>query len=92
MEVLEPQGEDSYFAWNYFDTILQSKEGYSAYVFEDLAADYLAQNPGLREALEEEKAKNPDFADNGAAQLRWVYEHSPWKEKEYMRYPIFRIN
>ncbi|AWW30977.1 hypothetical protein DN752_13040 [Echinicola strongylocentroti] len=92
MEVLEPQGEDSYFAWNYFDTILQSKEGYSAYVFEDLAAEYLSQNPGLKEELEKKKAADPDFAKDGSAQLRWVYEHSPWKEKEHMRYPIFRVD
>ncbi|HEX7845421.1 MAG TPA: M14 family zinc carboxypeptidase, partial [Chitinophagaceae bacterium] len=27
IETLEPQGEDSYFAWNYFDAILGQKEG-----------------------------------------------------------------
>ncbi|MBD8491094.1 hypothetical protein IFO69_20235 [Echinicola sp. CAU 1574] len=91
MEVLEPQAEDSYFAWNYFDTIIQAKEGYSAYVFEDLAADYLFQNPALKKELERKKAEDPDFADNGSAQLMWVYEHSPWKERAHMRYPIYRI-
>ncbi|GAB3650512.1 M14 family metallopeptidase [Echinicola sediminis] len=91
MEVLEPQAEDSFFAWNYFDTILQSKEGYSAYVFEDLAADYLAQNPALKRELEKKKAEDEEFAKNGSAQLMWVYQHSPWKEKEHMCYPIFRV-
>jgi hypothetical protein len=91
LEVLEPQGEDSFFAWNFFDTILQAKEGYSAYVFEDLAATFLSEHPEL--ALELEKAKEEDeaFAKNGPAQLRWVYERSPWKEKEHNRYPIFRL-
>ena len=41
IETLEPQAEDSYFAWNYFDAILGQKEGYSAYAFEDIAADYV---------------------------------------------------
>jgi hypothetical protein len=91
MEVLEPQGEDSFFAWNFFDTILQAKEGFSAYVFEDLAAEYLNQNPELRKQLEEEKAKNEELAKNAGAQLRWVHERSPWKEKEHNRYPVFRI-
>jgi len=91
MEVLEPQGEDSFFAWNFFDTILQAKEGFSAYVFEDLAADYLNQNPELRKQLEEEKAKNEELAKSASAQLRWVHEHSPWKEKEHNRYPVFRV-
>ena len=39
VEVLEPQGDDSYFAWNYFDGILSRKEGYSPYVFEETAND-----------------------------------------------------
>jgi hypothetical protein len=38
VEMLEPMGDDSYFSWNFFDAILQQKEGYSAYRWEDLAA------------------------------------------------------
>lgn len=91
MEVLEPKGEDSFFAWNFFDTILQAKEGYSTYVFEDLAAAFLSQNPEVRQELEKAKASDPELAKSGPAQLRWVYEKSPWKEKEHNRYPVFRI-
>ena len=91
IEVLEPQGEDSFFAWNFFDTILQSKEGYSAYVFEDLAAAYLAENPQLKTALETAKSENEELAKSGSAQLKWVYENSPWKEKEHNRYPVYRV-
>ena len=46
IETLEPQAEDSYFAWNFFDGILGQKEGYSAYAFEDIAADYLKNKSG----------------------------------------------
>jgi hypothetical protein len=91
IEVLEPESEDSFFAWNFFDTILQAKEGYSAYVFEDLAAEYLENHPALIEELQKAKAKDSELAGSGAAQLRWVYERSPWKEKEHNRYPVFRI-
>lgn len=91
VEVLEPQGEDGFFVWNFFDTILQRKEGYSAYVFEDLAAEYLRENPKLLKELEEARKKDKDFANDSAAQLRWVYERSPWKEKEHNRYPVFRL-
>ncbi|SNS44214.1 hypothetical protein SAMN06295967_109160 [Belliella buryatensis] len=91
MEVLEPEGEDSFFAWNFFDTILQSKEGYSAYVFEDLAAEFLSKNPQLKSELEAAKAADETLANSGPAQLRWVYERSPWKEKEHNRYPVYRV-
>lgn len=91
MEVLEPESEDSFFNWNFFDTILQSKEGYSAYVFEDLASEFLKQNPDLKNKLEAAKSENEELAKSGPAQLRWVYEHSPWKEKEHNRYPVYRV-
>jgi hypothetical protein len=91
MEVLEPESEDSFFNWNFFETILQSKEGYSAYVFEDLAAEFLNQNPDLRNKLEAAKSENEELAKSGSAQLRWVYEHSPWKEKAHYRYPVYRV-
>ena len=43
LETLEPEAIDSFFNWNFFDTILQQKEGYSEYVFEDLAAELLKE-------------------------------------------------
>lgn len=91
VETLEPQAEDSYFAWNYFDAILGQKEGYSAYVFEDKAAAYLQDNPEVRRMLEERKTSDSAFAKNGRAQLNFVYEHSPWREPDYLRYPVYRV-
>jgi hypothetical protein len=41
IEVLEPQGEDSYFTWNFFDAILGQKESFSDYVFEETATTFL---------------------------------------------------
>jgi hypothetical protein len=91
VETLEPQGVDSFFAWNFFDSVLGKKEGYSDYVFEDTAAEYLKNNPGMRKKLDEEKAKNPQLAGSGRAQLNWVYENSPYAEKTYNRYPVGRV-
>ncbi len=89
-EVLEPEGKDGFFAWNFFDAILQEKEGYSAYVFEDRAAAWLDSHPALRDSLEKAKAADPGLASSGPAQLSWVYHHSPWFEPEYLRYPVYR--
>jgi hypothetical protein len=77
IETLEPQAEDSYFAWNYFDGILGQKEGYSAYAFEDIAADYLKKNPDLQTKLNQRVATDTAFAKSGRAQLNFVYENSP---------------
>lgn len=91
VEVLEPTSPEGFFAWNFFDSILQQKEGYSDYVFEDLAAGWLRKHPELRNTLEEKKKQDADFAKNGRAQLDFVYRNSPYYEPEHMRYPVFRV-
>jgi len=91
IETLEPQAIDSFFNWNFFDSILGQKEGYSSYVFEDTAADLLKKDPALKAKLEAEKAKNPELAKSARAQLDFVYKNSDYFEKTYNRYPIGRL-
>jgi hypothetical protein len=91
IETLEPTATDSYFAWNFFDGILGQKEGYSGYAFEDIAADFLKNNPDVKVKLDQRVATDTAFAKNGRAQLNFVYENSPWVEPNYLRYPVYRI-
>jgi len=91
VETLEPQGIDSFFAWNFFDSVLGQKEGFSDYVFEDVAADLLKKDPDLRKKLDDTKAKDPHLAGSAAAQLNFVYHNSPYFEKTYLRYPVGRL-
>lgn len=91
VETLEPQAPDSFFNWNFFDTILQQKEGYSEYVFEDLAWELLQQNLELKEQFEKKKSEDAEFATNSNAQLYYIYQHSPHYEAAHLRYPIFRL-
>jgi len=90
IEMLEPAGDDSFFAWNFFDAILQQKEGYSDYRWEDLAAEVLKKDPSLKNKLEEKKAADPKFAANGSAQLDFIYKNSPYYEPGHNRYPVYR--
>lgn len=89
--VLEPSAPDSYFNWNFFDPILQQKEWFSAYVFEDIAADLLKKDPELRRLFERVKKNNPDFAASSFDQLYFIYQRSPYYEKSHLRYPVLRI-
>jgi hypothetical protein len=91
MEVLEPLGEDSFFGWNFFDAILQQKEGYSEYRWEDIAALYLREHPELKTKLDAKKQSDPKFAQSASAQLDFVYKNSPWYEAAHMRYPVYRM-
>jgi hypothetical protein len=91
VETLEPQGVDSFFAWNFFDSMLGQKEYFSDYVFEDVAATMLKNDPDLHKKLDEAKAADPKLANSAGAQLNFVYRNSPYFEKTYLRYPIGRL-
>lgn len=91
MEALEPRADDSFFAWNFFDGILQRKEWFDPYVFEDLAAAMLEQQPALREAFHAKRAADPAFAGDADAQLMWLYLRSPWAETSFRKYPVLRV-
>ena len=90
-EMLEPNGDDSFFAWNFFDGILQQKEGYSDYRWEDIAAEVLKKDSLLREKLENKKKTDSAFAIDASQILDFIYKNSPYYEKVHMRYPVFRI-
>lgn len=89
-ETLEPDMEDSFFAWNLFDGILQQKEGYSAYRWDGLAAEWLKRNPALQRELNAKRASDPAFGKNAAVQLDWIYKRSPYYESSHLRYPVYR--
>ena len=91
LETLEPEAPDSFFNWNFFDTILQQKEGFSPYVWEDKAQLLLKSNPRLQIKFNIKKSYDKDFANNWYAQLDWLHKQSLNYEKSHMQYPIYRL-
>jgi hypothetical protein len=90
VQTLEPAGYDSFFSWNFFDAILSRKEYFSPYIFEDHAEQLLKENAGLSEEFRLKRAGDSVFRSNPYAQLRFIYERSPWSENSYRRYPVYR--
>jgi hypothetical protein len=90
ISVLEPQGVDSYFSWNFFDAILQQKEYFDPYLFEDIADSLLSTKPGLRDEFEKKKQNDEKFRNDGGLQLKFIYDNTIL-EPEFMRYPVARI-
>lgn len=91
LETLEPTAPDSFFNWNYFDTILQQKEDFSPYVWEDKARVFLDEHPAIKAQFEAKKDSDPNFANNWYAQLDWIHKQSPNYENSHLRYPIVRV-
>jgi hypothetical protein len=92
LETLEPTAADSFFNWNFFDTILQQKEGFSPYVWEDKALELLKTNPKLQIKYNVKISYDKDFANNWYAQLDWLHKQSKNYEKAHLQYPVYRLN
>lgn len=90
-QMLEPTGDDSFFSWNFFDAILQEKEGYSEYRWNDIAVEYLKDHPELKDKLDAKKQSDSAFAKNASAQFEFIYKNSPYYEPAHLRYPVYRI-
>ncbi len=89
--VLNPENDDSFFNWNFFDAVLGQKEYFSDYLFEDSAPQILKRNPELKKAFEQKKRGDSAFANSASAQLDYIYRHSPHYETSHMRIPVFEI-
>ena len=92
LETLEPSAPDSFFNWNFFDTILQQKEGFSPYVWEDQAVALLRANPELQIEFNIKVSYDEDFANNWYAQLDWLHKQSNHYETAHLQYPVYRLN
>ena len=91
LETLEPIANDSFFNWNFFDTVLQQKEHFSPYVFEDKALQILSTDSILKKEFDSIKKENKKFSKNWYQQLDWIHKRSEHYEKAHLRYPIFRM-
>lgn len=91
LETLEPAAVDSFFNWNFFDTILQQKEGFSPYVFEDTALKILQNDSVLLQEFNSKKEDDISFSNNWYAQLDWIFKQSELYEKAHNQYPVYRV-
>lgn len=92
METLEPQGHDSFFRWGFFNSVLEKKEAFSDYVFEDLALEMLETEPELKAKFEAWKLANPALLSDQDAVLHFIFHNGKrHAEPEWRRYPVLSI-
>lgn len=90
--VLWPEAEDSFTAWNFFDSYLQQKEYFSTYVFKDKIGEIFSKDPKLKAAFETKLQTDSSFASSEWDQLYFIYANSPYFEQTFMRLPVFLGN
>lgn len=87
--VLQPEAEDSYLSWNFFDSYLQQKEYFSSYVFVDKIGEILKQDPELKKKYKAKLKEDDAFRDSEWDQLYYIYINSPYFEKTYGVLPVY---
>ena len=92
VETLEPLAHDSFFRWGFFNSVLEKKEAYSDYVFEDHAEELLRAEPALAGKFAAWKAANPSLLADQEAVLDFIFANCErYREPEWRRYPVFMI-
>tara|TARA_B100001059_G_C17725483_1_gene523174 strand:+ start:45 stop:1115 length:1071 start_codon:yes stop_codon:yes gene_type:complete len=87
--VLQPEAEDSYLRWNFFDSYLQQKEYFSSYVFIDKIGEILANDAELKKAYEYKMKEDKAFRESEHSQLYFIYKRSPYFERSVNILPVF---
>jgi hypothetical protein len=92
IETLEPHGHDSFFRWGFFNSVLEKKEGFSDYVFEDHALVLLRDEPGLAAKFDAWKEANPALLSDQGAVLDFIYTSAErYLEPSWRRYPVVSV-
>jgi murein tripeptide amidase MpaA len=91
LHLLEPAAPDSLIRWGFFDAIFEEKEYAEPRVMEAMARDLLAKDPALKVAFME-KLRDPAFAGDARARLRFFYERTPYFDQALNRYPVLRLD
>lgn len=91
IQLLEPNGPDSFVYWGFFNSIFEQKEYGESYIIEKLAQEMLAKDPKLQEEFDR-RLLEPAFARSPQARLRFFYERSPYFLNQKVGvYPVGRI-
>ncbi len=91
IQMLEPKAVDSFFRWNFFDSVLDTREYFSNYGFEENALKYLNEHPDFRKKFETLQKSDTSFAKSHSKQMAYIYNNTEWAEKTYKRYPVIKL-
>lgn len=90
MHLLEANAPDSVVKWGSLNGIFEQKEYASDYIFEPLAEKLLAQDAKLKAEFEAALEKDAALKGNPRARLLWLYQRTPFYERDKDVYPIYR--
>ena len=88
VHLLHPEAPDSFFSWGEFNTIFQRTEYMENYALIPFARNMLKEQPKLALQFDQKLKTEKSFASDADARLDWLYQHSPFYDEAYLKYPI----
>lgn len=91
VNLLEPQGPDSYLRWGFFNAFLERKEYAEPFIMEPIARQMMERDHRLQQEFLDLLAKDAEFNDDPEARLDFFYQRSVYFDKGENVYPIMRV-
>lgn len=91
LHLLEPAAPDALIRWGFFDAIFEEKEYAEPRVMDQMAREMMARDPALKDEFLE-RLRDPAFAADARARLRFFYERTPYFDQALNRYPVLRLD
>ncbi|MBK8128287.1 MAG: hypothetical protein IPK53_04850 [bacterium] len=91
LNLLEPDGPDSFVQWGFLPSIFEQKEGGDADILDTLAQSMVRARPELMEDFQRKLASDTAFARSPDDRLNYWYKQSVYWDDRTNRYPIGRI-
>ena len=91
LELLEPDSEDSFVSWGFFNAIFEDKEYAEAFILEEIAERMLKADRSIGLEFENLLNKSEEFRNDPAARLRFFYDRSAYRDERKDVYPIARL-
>ena len=88
--LLEPEAMDSLYSSGFFPEMIKQSGSMERFIAASLARSMLESDPALRREFEKKLARDPEFAADAQARLRWFRDRSEYADRTYGLYPIRR--
>ena len=91
VNLLEPEAEDSFIKWGFFNAIFEQKEYFEAYVMEKISQEMIKKDPQLKKEFDEKLSLDEKFKNDPNARLNFFYERSPYYDSQLNVYPVIKV-
>ncbi len=89
--LLEPDAQDSFVSWGFFNIFFEQKEYSETYVMEKMARKMIQADTTLLSRFQSYMDQNPNLKNNQWEQLNWFYRQTPYYDVRHNVYPIGRL-